>query len=314
MAAVVLESAFGSQYQDTPSSYEFPTRYLRHFASIHYGSPMSAVIYEPRGDNGRGQMAYVGIAIISQPPVETQSRSRNGERLWQVTFDGPDVSFDQPVRREVLGAPVEAWLRDLPRGRTRNVATLGRAVRPLSDEDLEQILLLGNAHVLGGSSYPVLNEHADPLTQVRERNLHLVSSIQRDARFRQDVLAAYGDRCSVSGFSLGGISPMRSSGLLEAAHIRPAGHSGPDVVRNGLPLTATLHRLFDVGLFTVTYEGGKPVIRTSPHLKPTMISVPDRGFELPLSDGLQVLTPSRTADWPSPYQLAYHQRHIFRAK
>lgn len=313
MPAVVLESAFGSQYQDTPSSYQFPERYLKHFAPIATGSPVHAVIYEPRGDDGRGQMAYVGLAIVSQPPVATGGRSKSGERLWRVDYDGPAISFDQTVRREVLGVPVEGWLSTLPRGRARNVATFGRAVRPLSEEDFQRILLLGNATRLDDTTYPIVDEHADPLTQVRERNEHLVLTIERDARFRKTVLAAYGDRCAVSGFSLGPVSPSKSSGLLEAAHIRPVGHSGPDVVRNGLPLTPTLHRLFDVGLFTVEYENGRPVILTSPRLDQTMISSPDRGFEMSLRDGLHLLTPDNKDEWPSPDQVAYHQHQVFRA-
>jgi putative restriction endonuclease len=313
VSALVLESSFGSQYEDTPSAYEFPERYLRHFASVVANLPVQAVIYEPRGDNNRGQMAYVGLTIISRPPVSTGRRSKNGERLWRVEYDSSAIPFTKPVPREVFGEPVEGWLRDLPRGRARNVATFGRAVRPISDEDFQRILILGNASRLDETPYPTIDDHADPLTQVRERNATIVSSIQRDARFSRNVLAAYQDKCSVSGFSLGTISPLRSAGLLEAAHIRPVSQDGPDDVRNGLPLTPTLHRLFDAGLFTVMYEEAKPVIRTSPRLERTMISSPIRGFEMPLVDGLTLLTPPNSGDWPNPEQLAYHQHRIFRA-
>jgi putative restriction endonuclease len=313
VAAVVLESAFGSQYEDTPSSYEFPERYLRYFDELSAGNPMIAVIYEPRGENGRGQMAYLGVATISRPPVETGGRSKNNERLWRVLYDGPAVPFDRSVHREVSGSPVESWLTSLPRGRARNVATVGRAVRALSNEDLERILLLGNAPELDLASYPLPVEHVDVTEQVRERTERIVTSIQRDARFRDAVISAYDRRCSISGFGLGATSTMRSAGVLEAAHIRPVGLSGPDVVGNGLPLTPTLHRLFDIGMFTVVYEDGKPVVRTSPQLEPTMISVPERGFELPLRDGLQLLTPANATHWPSQDQLLFHQRQIFRA-
>jgi putative restriction endonuclease len=313
MPAVVLESAFGSQYEDTPASYQFPERYLKFFAPLSQGTPVHAVIYEPRGDDGRGKMAYVGLATISRPPVATGGRSRNGERLLRVDYDGPAIAFDQEVRREVMGIPVEGWLRDVPHGRSRNVATFGRAVRPLADEDFERILQLGNAPVLETTTYPVPAEHPEQLEQVRDRSERLVAVIQRDARFRQVVLACYDNRCSVSGFALGPVSPLKSTGLLEAAHIRPVGQSGPDGVRNGISLTPTLHRLFDAGLFTVAYEDGRPVVRTSPRLQPTMISVPARGFELPLRDGLQLLTPTNNGDWPSPDQVLYHQREIFRS-
>ena len=258
-------------------------------------------------------MAYVGLTVISRSPTPTGRRSKNGERLWRVEYDSPAIPFSKPVPREILGEPIESWLGNLPRGRPRNVATFGRAVRPIADEDFQRLLIFGNAARLDEGAYPTLDEHADPLTQVRERNAAIVSSIERDARFSRTVLAAYHDQCSVSGFSLGKISPMRSTGLLEAAHIRPVSHDGPDNVRNGLPLTPTLHRLFDAGLFTVAYEDSNPVIRTSPRLEPTMISSPTRGFQLPLSDGLRLLVPINRADWPSPDQLAYHQQRVFRA-
>lgn len=314
MTAVVLESAFGSQYEDTPSSYEFPERYLRHLGTPGSSNPLIAVIYEPRGDAGRGQMAYVGVVTISRPPYLTGGRSKNNERLWRVDYDGPAVPFQQAVAREVAGRPIETWLGELPRGRERNVATFGRAVRPLTDVDLEHILLMGNAQDVGLASYPIAGEHADTLVAVRERTERLVTTIQRDARFREAVLAAYANRCSISGFALGLTSPTRSAGVIDAAHIRPVGHSGPDIVANGMPLTPTLHRLFDIGLFTVAYEQGRPVVQVSNELDPVMISVPERGFEMPLRDGLALLTPADSMHWPSPDQLAYHQRHIFRGQ
>jgi putative restriction endonuclease len=312
VTAVVLESAFGSEYEDTPSSYEFPERYLRHFGTPSGSDPLVAVIYEPRGDSGHGKMAYVGVVTISRPPYATGRQSKNNERLWRVDYDGPAAPFENDVHREVHGQPVETWLGALPRGRDRNVATFGRAVRPLADPDLERILVLGNAAEVGLALYPTVDDHSEIGVQVRERTERLVSTIQRDARFRESVLTAYGKRCAISGLDLGSTSATRALGVIDAAHIRPVGHSGPDVVANGLPLTPTLHRLFDIGLFTVEYLDGKPVVRTSPELEPTMIAAPARGFDLPLRTGLALLTPGNATQWPSPDQLKYHQRQIFR--
>jgi putative restriction endonuclease len=312
VAAVVLESAFGSQYEDTPSSYEFPERYLRHFSGASASDPLIAVIYEPRGANGVGRMSYVGVATISRPPSDTGRRSNGNERLFRAEYDRPASQFAQAVGREIGGSTTESWLAGLPRGRSRNVATFGRAVRPLTDADLERILLLGNAPELGLATYPVAEEHAEPPLSTREWTERLVLSIQRDARFRESVLEAYQKRCAISGFGLGPTSATRAAGVLEAAHIRPVGQDGPDAIVNGLPLTPTLHRLFDAGLFTVRYDEGVPVVRTSTALQPHMISVPDRGFELPLHDGLRLITPANPAHWPSRAQLAFHERNLFR--
>jgi putative restriction endonuclease len=313
MAAVVLESASVSQYPDTPLSYTFPERYLKPFEPLRAGEAVQAVIYEPRGDDGKGRMAYLGLATISTPPFLTGQRSANGQRLWRVEYDGPAIAFDQAVPREILGEPVEGFLRQFPRGIRRNQATRGQAVRVLPDADFERIVLLGNAVLVEASRYPTIEEHAQPLTQVRERNEYLVRAVRRNAQFRQDVLGAYGQKCAVSGFTLGPVSPFTATSILEAAHIRPVKDDGTDLVGNGLPLTPTLHNLFDIGLFTVRYEGQSPVIRTSPQLTPTMISSPDRGFSLPLADGLRLITPTNQADWPNRDQLEYHERRIFRA-
>lgn len=65
----------------------------------------------------------------------------------------------------------------------------------------------------------------------------------RDARFRKNVVAAYGFRCAMSDMQLD---------LLDAAHIIPVEHpKGTDEIRNGLCLSALHHRAFDQGLIGI---------------------------------------------------------------
>jgi putative restriction endonuclease len=312
VAAIVLEVASVSQYPDRPTSYTFPERYINVFRSFPAGHPIRALIYEPRGDDAKGRMAYLGIARISSPPQPTSAKSRNGQRLWEVRYDGPATPFDQAVPREVDGEPVEALLRAMPRGIRRNQATRGRAVRLISDDDFQRICLIGSMRTLELTEYPTIDDHADLTTQVRERTERLVLAIERSARFRTDVTDAYGKRCAVSGFSVGPVSPFVANRFLDAAHIRPVGRDGPDSVANGLPLTPTLHRLFDAGMFTVVYEQGRPILQTSPHLEPEMISGREGRFDLPLRDGLALITPADPRLWPSKDQVLYHQRRIYR--
>ncbi len=283
MPAIILESSLGSEYDDSPSSYEFPERYRSFFAPLDRGIPVFAVIYEPRGERG-GRMAYVGLATISRPPTPTGGRSGNGQKLWRVEYDAPARPFETAVPREPFGEPVETWLHALPRGRSRNVATFGRAVRALSDADLQRILELGNAGVLD-TVYPTVDEHAAPELLVAERS---------------------------RGLGLGRVSRTKPQGLLDAAHIRPVARSGSDAISNGLPLTPTLHRLFDGGLFTIGYDEGRPKLRTSPRLEPDMIEAPERGFVLALRDGLPLLVPPDQRLWPHAEQLRYHAREIFK--
>jgi putative restriction endonuclease len=221
--------------------------------------------------------------------------------------------FDRIVPREATREPVETWLRALPRGRERNVATFGRAVRPLIETDLQVILSLGFPDGVERLNVEPLEEHAfaEAITS-EERSRRLVTAVQREARFRDDVLEAYQHRCALSGLEVGR-SPSRAYGLLDAAHIRPVGSQGADVVANGLALTPTLHRMFDKGLFTLAYRGQDLQVRTSPQLQEDMIRGRD-GFELRMVDGLSVSVPHTASLRPSREALDYHHSQIFLAR
>lgn len=314
MVAIVLESALGSQYEDAPDSYEFPSRYLRFFEAVGRGEPVYAVIYEPRGDGGGGRMAYVGLAEVASAPIATGRKNRAGEDLWRVAYRRPAEPFDAPVPREVLGAPVETWLGERPRGRSRNVATFGRAVRSLSDEDFEQILRLAAVTpLIAESVYPMPGDHAEPLVAARERVERIVGVYERRAAFRREVLGAYAYRCAVTGLGLGEVAQSKSAGVLDAAHIRPVGVSGVDSVWNGIALTPTLHRLFDQGLFTLQYQGDRLELLTSPRLDRRMVEVPERGVDLAVRDGMPLILPQALELRPKKSQVDFHRQRIFVA-
>jgi putative restriction endonuclease len=309
---VVLDSFLGSSYDDRPDSYEFPERYLRVFRPLFDGEPICAIIYEPRGDESRGRMSYVGMADIFEPPVATGHTTRRGERLWAVRYTQAAAEFRNPVGREVQGEPLEAVLRSRPRGRMRNVATLGHAVRPLATDDASRILALAGIQdeerlVL----YPFVEDLREPEQAVRERTEMLLNLVRRDIHFRDDVLLNYDQRCAVSGFTMGPSGASRLRGLLDAAHIRPVGSDGPDAVSNGIALTPTLHRLFDAGFFTLRYHDGQVRVRVSPRLDDSMVSSPDGRFRMPLRDDLPLWLPKDFGRWPSADQLRFHERTIF---
>jgi putative restriction endonuclease len=310
--ALVLESFVGSNYADSPDSYEFPPQYLRLFEPLTRGESIVAVIYEPRGDRNLGRMAYVGWTTLREPPTLSGRTNARGQTLNRVQYADRYREFDRIVPREATGTPIETWLRGLERGRARNVATFGRAVRPLIEEDLRLIMSIGvpNGVERLNLELPADHEFAEAIP-IEERSRRLISVIQREARFRDDVLAAYEHRCSLSGLAVG-TSPSRAYGLLDAAHIRPVGSQGADQVANGLALTPTLHRMFDKGLFTLAYRGSALQVRMSPQLRPEMIHGSE-GFELRLSDGLEVAVPDTQAARPSREALDYHHSQIFLA-
>ena len=312
MRYIVLDSFLGSQYDDSPTEYRFPSRYLREFESVGRGEPVFAIIYEPRGDDNTGRIAYVGFAMITHPPERIAVRGRRGEEWWVARYDGRAYEFSKPVPRELRGEPLEAMLRARPRGRLRNVATLGRAVRRIDEVDALRILELGRGlEDRPDLVYPLAEDLSGASSQVHERTERLVSVVQRDARFRDGVLVAYEQRCAVSGFTIGSAGPAQLFGLLDAAHIRPVEQDGPDDVSNGLAVTPTLHRLLDKGLFTLRYEDNSLRLRVSPRLEESMISAPDGSFRMPLRDGLIVRLPTDPRRWPSPDQLRHHERTVF---
>jgi hypothetical protein len=271
---------------------------------------MVAVIYEPRGDRNMGRMAYVGWAMLQAPPVDSGRRNARNQVLYRVQYADRYREFDRIVPREASGEPVETWLRPLQRGRERNVATFGRAVRPLIGPDLGVIMSLGFPNGVERLNLESREPHefAEAIT-TEERSRRLVSAASREARFRDEVLSAYEHRCSLSGLTVGA-SPSRAYGLLDAAHIRPVGSHGADTTANGFALTPTLHRMFDKGLFTLVYRGRDLEVRTSPRLDEQMIRGRE-GFSLRLTNGLTARIPSTDAARPSPEALDYHHSQIF---
>lgn len=87
---------------------------------------------------------------------------------------------------------------------------------------------------------PIRRQEIQDLSVERQRIIGEVSRLSRDARFKQQVLFAYGNRCAVTRVQLK---------LVDAAHILPVGAPGSnDLVRNGVALSPTYHRAFDAGL------------------------------------------------------------------
>ena len=80
--------------------------------------------------------------------------------------------------------------------------------------------------------------------QVRRRRVRSeVERLERDPKFKFQVLRRYGGACVLSGMSV--------AEMLDAAHVIPVEDGGSDDERNGLLLSAGLHRAFDAGLWAI---------------------------------------------------------------
>lgn len=307
MKFVVLVSKPDSAYADTARSYEYPARYRRQFEPLTAGEPMIAIIYGPDDDRAR-RMAYIGWTALRHPPTLSSRPTSRGEPQWEVMYVDDIQYFPNPVPFRLLGEPVERWVREWPTG---SPDMRGRSVRALEEPDARRILELGYA-----GSLPSLGDFetdADTPTELAsERATRLVEAVARDARFRRDVVVAYRHTCAITGLSAGDASRRKAARLLDAAHIRPVGDSGPDVVGNGLALTPTVHRLFDDGLITIRWSSDSLELVTSPLLDPRMIAAPERGTVISLNSGTKLLLPSDRGAWPKRDVVKYHQAQVFK--
>lgn len=90
-----------------------------------------------------------------------------------------------------------------------------------------------------------VHEEFDPtnLHDARDRLLRTVVQRRGQPKFRRDLIAAYENRCAITGCSF--------LPLLEAAHITPYLGSATNHIANGLLLRADVHTLWDLGLIAV---------------------------------------------------------------
>lgn len=129
----------------------------------------------------------------------------------------------------------------------------------------------------------------------------LTNRIVRDANFRSAVYDAYDNRCAITGLR---IIDATGNSEVQAAHIWAVAAGGPDVVQNGLALSATVHWLFDRHLISLTNDYRLLVAEDSvPHEIRALFGRTDKKICLPRSPN----------DFPHPTYLARH-RALFLAK
>ena len=126
----------------------------------------------------------------------------------------------------------------------------------------------------------------------------LVNRTIRDAAFRRAVLVAYDDTCAVTGLRI-----VNGGGRAEAqvAHIVPVAEGGPDVVQNGIALSATAHWLFDRHFILIDQDWRVLVSHNK-------VRASLRSIFLPNDASIRV--PNDRALWPHPGFMARHREHF----
>ena len=122
----------------------------------------------------------------------------------------------------------------------------------------------------------------------------------RDRVFRRVVLRAYDERCAISGLKI-----INGGGRAEvdAAHIRPVQHNGPDVVHNGIALSGTAHWMFDRGLISLSDDLDILVSRRVNDVGSVQAFINKNGRATP---------PTRPTDRPHPHFLSWHRENCFK--
>ena len=306
MTKTVLTHKPHSIYDDLPEErYHFPATYLR---QVEQAVGDFIVYYEPGrtglGERNRsGRRAYVATARVTGVTADT---SRPGH-FFAAIDPSSYVDFDRPVPFSEGGHYYE---RQLQRddGATSKGA-FGRAVRPLSEYEYEAILRAGFARELDAARpapspgaeviWPgLLEAPAEFDRPVIER---VMSRPLRDAAFAHAVRQAYGATCAMTGLRI-----INGGGRAEvqAAHIRPVSDRGPDSIRNGLALSATVHWMFDRGLISIGPPPDYAILLANSRL-------PDGALRL-FRPELRLALPGDQRTWPAPSYLDYHRTQIFK--
>lgn len=115
--------------------------------------------------------------------------------------------------------------------------------------------------------------------------------------FRVLVTDAYRRRCAITGEN---ILPV-----LEAAHIKPFAKAGPSHTDNGLLLRSDFHKLFDLGLMTVTPNHR---IEVSTRIRKEWYN--GKAYYRLHGNPLAII-PDNVSERPRTEYLAWHNEHVF---
>ena len=298
MPKAVFTTKVDPAYDDLPEQqYHFPDRYLR---AAREALKDWIVYYEPRRpsadlSSSGGRQSYFATAYLDdiQPDPHLEDHF--------YAFVSNYLEFDRPVPFRDGDHYYESKLRKAD-GST-NKGSFGRAVRLLKDSEYSLILAAGfESKADDPEGLRILREEASDEAQLfRDRPFIEQVSYRpfRDRVFATGVKRAYDNTCAISGLR---ILNGRGRAEAQAAHIRPVAENGPDSVRNGLALSATVHWMFDRGLISVADD-------YTLLLKPA--AIPESARRL-INPERRLRLPAQRRDYPHRRFLQFHRRHVFK--
>lgn len=300
MPKAIFTTKADPTYDDLPEErYHFPRTYLR---QVEAARGDWIIYYEPRRRSGDlssrgGRQSYFATARVDRiepDPVRI-------DHFY--AFVSEFLEFDRPVPFRDGARYFEAGL-ERGDGKT-NKGAFGRAVRAVSDAEYDLILQAGFTRTLGEFSQSVQAQPNSPEIDEAPALYHrpvveqVIRRPFREAAFAAQVKEAYDNTCAMTGLKI-----INGGGRAEvqAAHIRPVAHEGPDSVRNGLALSGTVHWMFDRGLITVDDDWSILIAKDR---------LPDTITRL-LREDRRILPPRQSSLQPHVQFLRYHRERIFK--
>ncbi|MDD9738419.1 MAG: HNH endonuclease [Marinovum algicola] len=289
-----------SIYKDRPGeAYHFPKQYLN---VVQECVGDWVIFYEGR----KGAFGYVSVQKVRSVGPDPHQEDHHYAWLDPAT----QWEFECVVpRNNGAGVAYERSLRS-SNGRAMSGGANTSAVRRLSFDEFSEIVMAGLQPQNGPEALPrnaseiayefsegQMPFHGAPISNIREKILS--SRAARAQSFARMVKAAYRGRCAISGLDL------RNGGgraEVQAAHIRPVQHDGPDIVINGLALSGTLHWMFDRGLIGI---GENYEILVSEN------KVPFEVRQRLISPTGRLHLPEDRRHYPHPDYIRFHRENIF---
>lgn len=288
-----------SIYDDSPAEqYQFPKQYL---GRARNADGDWIVYLEPK--KVRDSRGYFAIARVQKLIADPKAP----DMFLAVIEPQSYLDFARPVPFSDRNGPIERGLLN-EHGRLSGRAQ--SAVRPISPADFLSIIEKGLDET---GQVPPRFDAAEPMPgfaedqamytpeMERQRLQQMTSRVVRDRVFRRVVLRAYDERCAVSGLKF-----INGGGLAEvdAAHIRPVQHNGPDIINNGIALSGTAHWMFDRGLISLSDNFEILISRQVNDIESVKAFVNKNG---------RAIVPARSVDQPHPLFLRWHRDNCFKA-
>ena len=282
---------------DIGRRYHFPNRYLGE-ARKCIGDWI--IYYEPK--RGPGRQSYVAVARVTHiVPDPANAKS-------SYAYVGDYLPFDASVRFHRNEAYWEDRLNALEERAHVGRVMRDKSIRIITEADFGAITVAGLKRTLDpghawvheyGSAHgdEAIRSLIEAPRDEQERRIAemLEKRPLRDRSFRTRVVNAYKETCAVTGLRI-----INGGGRAEvqAAHIRSVEDGGPDIVQNGIALSATCHWLFDRHLISLSDDYGLLVSHNR---------VPSEFRDLFANQLERIHLPSDQRLWPRQQFVARHR-------